>query len=366
MGAASALGRNVAEHVTTLNGAPPEPAVVDLELLSEHHPLPFHFLQSPESDLVDRAMDGLRVALTEALQGTTNRDMPIFIGTSSLDLSMRESRHAERTGTDGFSVGEPVSELGRFIISVCKEFDLTGHHTIVATACSAAANGMLYAQRGIADGMFDEALVIGFESYAKLSMTGFHGLKLLSTNGCRPFDAARDGLALGEACGVLRLSASKPGGGKIFRLLGGAQAIDTSSPTNSSPQAIARVVQLALDDANVAATDIDLIKAHGTGTPNNDLSEGQALHLAFKELPPIVAMKGWFGHTLGACGAIETAALLGCIEEGHAPATAGFRNPDSDIGMSPQRETGSFDRGLVLLNTFGFGGNNSSLVLEVA
>lgn len=149
-------------------------------------------------------------------------------------------------------------------------------------------------------------------------------------------------------------------------LLGGANLCDIHHVTSAAPDggAMRAVMEMALADAGLAPADVVLIKAHGTGSPDNDAAEAAAMHALFgDELPPFTGLKRYLGHTLGACGAVELAALLGCLRAGFVPPTAGFAAPDPELRIAPLTESRPAPGGAVMLNFFGFGGNYASLVI---
>ena len=208
--------------------------------------------------------------------------------------------------------------------------------------------------------------MVGVEAYTRLSLQGFGSLLLLSRQSYRPFDQSRDGLILGEGSGAMLLGRAPPPDKKtVFALRGAATACDPSSPTNSQPARIADVMRAALNDAELRITDLAAIKAHGTGTASNDLSEGQGMRLLSERLPPFTSLKPYTGHTLGAGGVIEPLLLLAAWRAGFLPGTPGFAQADPDIGLAPASSAAPMpERGAVLCNFFGFGGNNTSLVFS--
>jgi 3-oxoacyl-(acyl-carrier-protein) synthase len=188
---------------------------------------------------------------------------------------------------------------------------------------------------------------------------------LLSQDGYRPFDARRDGLILGEAAGAVVLSKEPPEHGPITQILGGANRCAPENPTNAEAGQLLRVMRLALQQAGVTQDELIAIKAHGTGTPSNDRAEGQALDQFSVQLPPITSLKPYFGHTLGACGLSELVGLLYAWDEGFLPATPGFEISDEEFSCQPITQPQALPAsGAVLLNSFGFGGNNTSLVIR--
>lgn len=337
-------------------------------------PLLFHFASDPRDEgatflqLIEAAVSD---ALAEAaLPPEAVSRMGLFVGSTSLDLPLHEAAYAATYASGQVpAVKEPgYGNLGR---AIAERFAIRGPQYTLNTACSSSANAVLYARAMLAEGRIEHALVVGAEGYNRLSLLGFASLMLLTRAGYRPFDRARDGLVLGEGVGALVLTAEPSGRNagprpaNAFAILGGATACDPSSPTNSQPERVAEIMRGALDDAGVAPRDIVAIKAHGTGTPSNDLSEGQAVRAVFgTSAPPLTSLKPSIGHTLGACGALELACLIACGREGFLPPTPGFTTVDDALGLVPETAARTLPAGPILLNFFGFGGNNTSLVLE--
>lgn len=158
------------------------------------------------------------------------------------------------------------------------------------------------------------------------------------------------------------------GASKFARVRGGANRCDTHHLTSANPNgSVMRDVMLeALASAGISVADVVAVKAHGAGSTDSDRAEAAALRAVFgAALPPLLALKRYVGHTLGACGTLETAALMGCVADGFLPAAAGFRVVDPELGVTPLREAVPARSGHYLLNFFGFGGNYTSLVLEI-
>jgi 3-oxoacyl-(acyl-carrier-protein) synthase len=172
-------------------------------------------------------------------------------------------------------------------------------------------------------------------------------------------------MQLGEAIGAVLLDMQDAPSSD--RLLGGANLCDIHHVTSATPDgsAMREVMEQALADAGLDPDDIVLIKAHGTGSADNDTAEAAAMRALWGErLPPCTAIKRYVGHTLGACGTVELATLLGCLRAGFVPATAGFTEPDPELRLMPLTAAVPAPRGPVLYNYFGFGGNYASLVVS--
>ncbi|WP_394237351.1 beta-ketoacyl synthase N-terminal-like domain-containing protein [Pseudomonas anguilliseptica] len=232
------------------------------------------------------------------------------------------------------------------------------------TACTSAANGLLYGARLINAGQYARALVLSFETPSAIAMQGFGALMLTSPSGqYRPFHPERDGLLLGEAYAAVLLS-REPGDAPLARLLGGFSACDTSSLTTTREDGshIHWVMQQALRSADCTAAQIDLVKLHGTATSANDEAEGNGMRLLYGErMPALSLLKPWLGHTLGACGLSESLLLLKALQLGPLPPVdyAG----EALLPFSAEAQSLTADS-LLLANFFGFGGNNASLVLQ--
>lgn len=328
-------------------------------------PLLFHFAADPAEEgasfrrLIDTAVgDALADA---ALPADAVARMGLFIGSTCLDLPLHEAAYAASYARgDVPAIKEPG--YGNLARDIAASFGIRGPQYTLSTACSSSANAVLYAREMLAAGRIDHALVVGAEGYNRLSLLGFAGLMLLARTDYRPFDQARDGLVLGEGVGAIVLGREpRPG---MAAIVGGATACDPTSPTSSTPERVAEVIREALADAGLAPAGIAAIKAHGTGTPINDLSEGQAVGTVFGgQPPPLTSIKPSLGHTLGACGAIELLCMLACWQEGFLPPTPGFREIDAALGLRPETQARPLGEGAMLCNFIGFGGNNTSLVL---
>jgi 3-oxoacyl-(acyl-carrier-protein) synthase len=250
-------------------------------------------------------------------------------------------------------------------LQVAERLGIEGPVLTLTTACSSSANALLVAAQLLQRGEARRALVIGIEGLSAIALSGFHSLLLLDPQGCRPFDAGRRGMQIGEAVGavLLEMDNNARGGGA---LLGGANLCDTHHMTSASPDgsAMRDVMEMALADAGLQAADVTAIKAHGTGSLDNDTAEAAAMCALFGgNLPPFTGIKRYLGHTLGACGAVEFAVFLGCLRAGFIPPTAGFAQADPELRVTPLTEFRPAPKGPMMLNFFGFGGNYASLLI---
>lgn len=325
-----------------------------------------HELQEPRSYLyaaqtgeslrqrLDRLIDETLGANAQALD-----DCLLIIASTSLDISELE---ALTTQQQGFRP-EDSTPLDLLANQLRQRWGFAAAFTL-NTACTSAANGLLYGARLINAGQYARALVLSFETPSAIAMQGFGALMLASPSGqYRPFHPERDGLVLGEAYACALLG-REPGEAPLARLLGGFSACDTSSLTTTREDGshIHWVMQQALNSAGCSAEQIDLVKLHGTATSANDEAESNGMRLLYGEqMPALSVLKPWLGHTLGACGLSESLLLLQALKIGSLPGVSYASQSMLPLSAEPQNLTAD---GLLLANFFGFGGNNASLVLQ--
>ncbi|MGM0593521.1 MAG: beta-ketoacyl synthase N-terminal-like domain-containing protein [Pseudomonadota bacterium] len=317
--------------------------------------------------LTDCAAEALQAA---ALSAEQRAGCGLFLGSSSFAIGDAEQEYRQALDAEPHALPLPHQRYGDLARSLCQTLDLGGGDYTFSTACTSSANALLYAHQAVSSGQMPVALVVGVEGFNRTSLLGFDSLQLLSDTGCRPLDAARDGMVLGEGIAALVITDAQPPATAAWHglsLLGGANGCDPEGITGSSAEAMCSVMQQALTATATAAGDIALIKAHATGSLGNDAAETAAMARLFAQhKPPVTALKGALGHTLGACGVLELLSLGAALGAGTIPPCAGHqRNPD-DNPLPPLRRAEPFPGGRVLCNYFGFGGNNTSLVLEVA
>lgn len=241
----------------------------------------------------------------------------------------------------------------------------------ISTACSSAANAIIYASRLIRHGQLDWCIAGGTDSLSRFTVNGFNSLMILDKNKCRPFDDTREGLNLGEGAGYVVLVsetlANKMKTKPNIYLSGYCNANDAYHQTASSPEGIGNfmAMQGALKNAGLQAADIDYINLHGTGTQNNDSSEAAAIERLFGEnIPPYSSTKSMTGHTLAACGGIEAIFSTMALEENRLPANLRFSQ--QMVGTKAEPITTPLSKNVqhVMSNSFGFGGNCTTLVFS--
>ena len=326
----------------------------------DHTPFP------PDSACATATMEEVaQQSLTEAqLERTALRDAALVVGTSSF-LFAGEADYRRTLADTGQIVMPPLVPPGQAALRVAAELGIEGPVLTLTTACSSSANALLVATGLLRRGEVRRALVIGVEGLSAIALSGFHSLMLLDPEGCRPFDAGRRGMQIGEAVGAVLLEAGDAARGGDL-LLGGANLCDTHHMTSATPDgsAMRSVMHMALADAGLQPADVAVIKAHGTGSLDNDTAEAAAMHTLFgADLPPFTGIKRYLGHTLGACGTVELAVFLGCLRAGFVPPAAGFTHPDPALRIAPLTAARPAPTGTAMLNYFGFGGNYASLLI---
>jgi 3-oxoacyl-(acyl-carrier-protein) synthase len=256
---------------------------------------------------------------------------------------------------------------------IADHFGLYGPSMAIATACSSGALAIAAAAEMIQTGEADVMLAGGTDSLSRTTWSGFHSLLLVDPQGCRPFDATRGGMSFGEGAAVLILeneqTARKRGATIIARLTGWGTSCDAHHATQPHPDGAGALAAMkaALHRANLAATAIDYVNAHGTGTRDNDIAEAKALKNLFGEkVPPFSSTKRIFGHALAASGALEAVVCIEALRRQQLPPNPGYFQPDVAIGLEPVTKVRSARLTHVMSNSFGFGGNNGTLIFSLS
>jgi 3-oxoacyl-[acyl-carrier-protein] synthase II len=266
----------------------------------------------------------------------------------------------------------------RQALDLAEAYDLRGPITIIANACAAGANAVGHAYRLVQSGQFDRSIAGGYDALSQLVFAGFDSLQALSPTLCRPFDANRDGLSLGEGAAVLTLetleSATKRGAEILGEIAGYGAATDPHHLTQPHPQGDAALITMkaACAEARVQPPQISYINAHGTGTPLNDISETHAINRwagADIERIRVSSTKAGIGHLLGAAGAVESVVCVMALKEQWLPPMTTTQTPDPEVRFKlVQKPTKAkeLERPFeyALSNSFGFGGANASLLFR--
>ena len=287
----------------------------------------------------------------------------VFIGTSTAGVHSTELAFRDRSGGAlpawfNYRTTQNCFSPADF---VRRALGLEGLAIAIATACSSSAKVFASASRAMQAGLCDAAVVGGADSLCLTTLYGFNSLQLISPDVCRPADANRCGISIGEAAGFAILEgAQNPG----LALLGYGESSDAHHMSAPHPQGegAAAAMHGALQRAHLQPKDIDYINLHGTATPANDAAEDKAVCTVLGMQIPCSSTKGWTGHTLGAAAITEAVFALLCIEHGFMPRSLNTQTKDPAIEGKVLMQAREVRVDHVLSNSFGFGGNNCSLL----
>jgi 3-oxoacyl-(acyl-carrier-protein) synthase len=263
-------------------------------------------------------------------------------------------------------------ECGSMTEVVANELGITDYMTTISTACSSSANAIFYGARLIKNDILDVVIAGGVDALAKFTLNGFNTLMILDKEFCKPFDDNREGLNLGEGAGYVVLVSDKVAkklNKPLYCTLSGYNnSNDAYHQTASSPDGTGSfmAMQGALTKAGLNPADIDYINLHGTGTPNNDSAEGTAIKRLFEpDYPPMSSTKSFTGHTLGASGGVEAVFSVLAIRHGLIYPNLRFKTQMKELPFTPEpRYLKNQPIKNVLSNSFGFGGNCTSLIFS--
>lgn len=319
--------------------------------------------------LLGLLQDGFAEAVQAASAKYGAQRVGVFLGTSTAGILQTELAYRQRdtvTGAlpTGFIYGTThntfsVADFTRHY------FGLSGPAVAVSSACSSSAKVFASARRMMAAGLIDAALVGGVDSLCLTTLYGFNSLGLMSERPCRPFDAQRNGLSIGEAAAFALLERSPQQlDADAVLLLGIGESSDAYHMSSPHPDGLgARMaMQDALKMAGLQPTEIDYINLHGTATPSNDAVEGKAVAALFGPGTPSSSTKGATGHTLGAAGGVEAVICALALRHGLLPGGLNTQQLDTTLDIDYLLDNREQPVARVLSNSFGFGGTNCSLI----
>jgi 3-oxoacyl-(acyl-carrier-protein) synthase len=253
---------------------------------------------------------------------------------------------------------------------IAVNLDIGDFVTTLSTACSSASNSIMLGARMIRTGRLDRVLAGGCESLTKFHLNGFNALKILDKEHCKPFDEKRAGINLGEGAAYLVLesedSLAVTGNTAICELVGWGNACEAFHQTASSPDGVGAYLAMkkALEVSGLEPSDIDYINAHGTGTDNNDIAEGNAIERLFGDrIPMVSSTKPFTGHTTSAAGSTEAILSIFCLQHSVVWPNLNFSERITGLSFSPvEKLLTDIHLNAVMTNSFGFGGNDTSLI----
>ncbi|TDK27117.1 beta-ketoacyl-[acyl-carrier-protein] synthase family protein [Luteimonas aestuarii] len=318
--------------------------------------------------------DGMAAAVQAAIERHGATRVAAVIGTSTSSIGASEEGYARAVADADGSARFP-DDLARPIVHTPHSLgDFVQHATgvrgpciTVATACSSSAKVFAQGARMLQAGVADAVLVGGVDTLCGSVLFGFNALGLVSRARCRPFDATRDGLSLGEAGGFALLERARDGDTGL-QLRGYGESSDAHHMSAPHPEGLGAMLAMgdALARAGIDAASVGYLNLHGTSTPANDAVEARAVAALFPDTLHASSTKGWTGHTLGAAGIVESVVALLALERGVLPGTLGSETPDPACGPQIRFDNAARDIAFAMNNSFGFGGNNCSLVFGKA
>jgi 3-oxoacyl-[acyl-carrier-protein] synthase-1 len=333
-------------------------------------PVPF-YASLLEEDLSEKILVGLDVytkfeqllilSVSNALQNCgidiTSPETILIISSTKGNISLLETTAVDALLKE--SIGLPASAK-----KIAGYFKLANAPLIISNACISGLTALLTGKRLLEMGQYKHAVVAGADIISSFILSGFQSFQAISARPCRPFDATRNGINLGEAAATIILSSAI--NNKSVQLTGGGVTNDANhiSGPSRSGQELCMAIDKALKQAHVSSADIGFISAHGTATIYNDEMEAKAFSLAGMEAIPLNSLKGYYGHTLGAAGIVESVIAIHSLQQNKMIATRGFQQPGVSMPVTVCRETMTIETNHCLKTASGFGGCNAALVFS--
>ncbi|MCU0614532.1 MAG: beta-ketoacyl-[acyl-carrier-protein] synthase family protein [Desulfobacterales bacterium] len=365
MGAITPAGRGVIRLQTLLENSATAIGMPDLFPISPDQLLPAgRILDFFENDQIPRTHQLALAAADEAMAGSQGMVDAVIIGVTTGGILTTEE-HLKKEIDDP----EKYAYHGAGTVAeyLAEKYRCKGQVITVSNACSSGAAAIKLAMEMIRCGAAGHVLAGGADSLCRLTYYGFKSLQLVDRTGAHPFDKNRRGMSVGEAAAMVYLVSdeNKPDNA-VAEVLGGGLSCDAYHPTTPDPdgKGAIRAMKAAISDANITASDIDYINLHGTGTIDNDLCEAKAVKALFSDnMPFLSSVKGALGHSLAASGAVEAVVCAMSVSQGLIPANTGLIEADPESDIEPLKKPVRAKVKAALSNSFGFGGNNASIIL---
>jgi 3-oxoacyl-[acyl-carrier-protein] synthase II len=306
-----------------------------------------------------------------------SENLPVVLGTTSGEMSLGEKYLQQALASPPVKKRQPTRVVHYQVqqqgLNLCSAFGFQGPLTTISNACASGANAIGHAFEILQSGRAEKVLTGGYDTLCQLTFAGFDSLQALSPTPCRPFDAQRDGLTLGEGAAILTLEtfthAQKRGAEILGEITGYGAATDTHHLTQPHPEGNAALAAMtaACVSAKISPEQIDYVNAHGTATPQNDATESAAINRwagEYAKKLPVSSTKSGIGHLLGAAGAVEAVACLIALRGQFLPPQMSLDKIDPACRFQILREPTDKKIGIALSNSFGFGGANASLIFR--
>ncbi len=342
--------------------------------------LPKTLLSAKATNRLNRAGRFLVIAAHECWSQagwTPDENIPVVLGTTSGAMSCGEDYLAHAISKPSSQRKQPTRvmqyQLHRQGLELCNAFGFGGTVTVISNACASGANAIGHAFQLIRRGAASRVFTGGYDAVCRLTFAGFDSLQALSPTTCRPFGAARDGLTLGEGAAMLALesleNAQRRGAEILGEIIGYGATTDIHHLTQPHPNGDAALgaMSAACAMAGVAPEQVDYVNAHGTATPQNDLTEAAAINRwagPRAENLPVSSTKASVGHLLGAAGAVEAVVCLMALQGQWLPPQTELGTVDPACLFKVVREPADARMKIALSNSFGFGGANATLVMR--
>ncbi len=303
----------------------------------------------------------LIASISDALKNSTveaaDKKTILIISSTKGNINLLE------TEKDAVSISDKIS-MHQSAKKVAEYFHFVNQPVVVSNACISGLLAMIMGMRFIQSGQYEHAVIAGADVISKFVLSGFQSFQAISNEPCKPFDEARNGINLGEGAGTVILSANKEYSSGI-KITGGSVSNDAnhiSGPSRTGEE-LCQAINKAMKDAGFVSTDIDFISAHGTATLYNDEMEAKAITLANMQTVPVNSLKGYYGHTLGAAGLIESIVCIHSLKENMVLPTIGFKQMGVTKPLNVSNTLQKMPLKNCLKTASGFGGCNAAVII---
>jgi len=336
----------------------------EVPTLEDKIQIPYFLLEneiSLDQESIGLAIKKIVLDVVSKLTTSQRETTALIIGTALVDLNVVDAVEASVYEYKKKPFESTKKSIDTYAKDIAKELGLNDFTMTINTACTSSINAVLEARNLINSGIVDYAVVVGVEVFSQMMSSGFSSMKLLTSSSQKPFDNDRDGLVLGEAIAGVLVGKDN----SKWSLRGGYSNCNSLTITSVSPsgEEYADVMQKAMEYSNTNKKNITALKAHATSTHTNDMSEINAISKVFDSDLIFTALKPYTGHTLGACGVLEMSIFMAAIDEGFIPKTLNHKDSIMQEYI-PLKEHKKCNNGIFILNYFGFGGNNTSVIIQ--
>jgi len=358
----SPLGKTTTENFSQLKNG--------VSGVKEHHsamsPVPFFaslfdadeqlFQNSNYTKFEQLLIASIAGALHETDIDIKNKNTILIISSTKGNISLLEDETFGPDLTNRISLSSSAKIVADY-------FGFQHTPVVVSNACISGVLGILTGMRLLRSGQYENAVIAGADVISKFILSGFQSFQALSPTRCKPFDQSHDGLNLGEGAGTVILSTNKKYADNV-KVKGGSISNDANhiSGPSRTGQELAGAINNSLKDASVSAADIDFISAHGTATVYNDEMEANAISIAGLSAVPLNSLKGYYGHTLGAAGLIESIISLQSLKQNYILPTIGFRESEDPGKINVSSVPLQIQADNFLKTASGFGGCNAAVI----